>query len=272
MFIAEIGINHNGDLTIAKELILMAKRAGADVVKFQKREVSENITEGNQNNIRHTLSGTMTYREYKNMLEFTKEDYIEIDRFCKEHDILWTASVWDKPSVDFIQQFNVPFIKIPSARINEIDLLEHINKTGIPAVLSVGMSDEKEVDLAIETLQNIHSVLYCKSAYPPKDSELNLSNITYLKNKYPNITIGYSSHDETIYPILCASSLGATVFELHITLSKNMHGTDQSCSFEESRLQEIIKLVEKGKIWLGDHGVHCTESEIPNRTKLRRFI
>lgn len=272
MFIAEIGINHNGSLDIAKELILMAKRAGADVVKFQKRDVEENITNSNKNNIRETTSGKMTYREYKYMLEFDLDDYIEIDRFCKEHGILWTASVWDIPSVDFIKQFDVPFIKIPSARINEVDLLEHINKTNIPAILSTGMSSESEVDLAINTLDNIHSVLYCKSAYPPKDEELNLANISYLKDKYKDIEIGYSSHDNTIYPMLCASNLGVDIFEAHITLSKKMYGTDQSCSFEEDQLTQIIQLIKKSKLWAGAAGILCSESELPNREKLRRFI
>jgi N-acetylneuraminate synthase len=233
MFIAEIGINHNGNLELAKELILMAKRSGADVVKFQKRNVDENILEQDRGTLRKTLDGYIPYEDYKNMLEFDAFQYAEINRFCKDIGIQWTASVWDIPSVEFLSNFDVPFIKIPSARLNELDLLHAINKTNMPVILSIGMSSYHEVAKAIDTLKNIIVVMHCKSVYPPNDEDLNLNVIPHLKLKYPEYKIGYSSHDTSIYPSICASSLGAEVFEAHITLNKNMYGSDQKCSFEE---------------------------------------
>lgn len=270
MFIAEIGINHNGNLDLAKEMILMAKRAGADAVKFQKRNVEENITDANRNLKRKTLKGEQSYTEYKYDLEFDYKDYAEVDRFCEEVGIKWTASVWDIPSVDFIKKFDIPFIKIPSARINELDLIEEINKTNIPVILSIGMSDEEEAAAAIDKVKNLQAIMYCKGAYPPPDEDLNLNTIIYLKEKYPNIKIGYSSHDSSIYPVVFSSILGAELYEVHVTLNRKMYGSDQKCSFEEEELTSMINLIKKGKIWLGESKIECLESERPFRDKLRR--
>jgi len=270
MFIAEIGINHGGDINIAKELILMAKRSGANVVKFQKRNVEENILPQDLNTTRETLKGTRSYLDYKTDLEFEIYAYREIDKFCKSINMPWTVSVWDITSVEFISQFDIPFIKVPSARINELDLLEAINSTGIPVVLSTGMSSKEEVDSAINALDNLSCIMHCESIYPPKDNELNLNIISYLKDCYPNIKIGYSSHDTSIYPMLCASTLGAEIFEAHITLNKNMIGSDQKCSFEEKELTEMISLINKSKLWLGNKEITCLESEEPAKKKLRR--
>lgn len=270
MFIAEIGINHNGNLNLAKEMILMAKRSGADVVKFQKRNVEENILLKDRGTFRKTLDGIKSYEEYKYGLEFDYDDYLSIDKFCKDINIQWTVSVWDIPSVKFISSFDIPFIKVPSARINELDLLEEINKTNKPVILSTGMSTEIEVDNAIKILKNLDSIMYCKSIYPPKDEDLNLNSILYLKKKYPNIKIGYSGHDSSIYPLICANILGAELFEVHITLNKNMYGSDQKCSFEENELKTMIDLINKSKIWLGEAKIDCLDSEKPFKDKLRR--
>ena len=190
--------------------------------------------------------------------------------FCKEIDIKWTVSVWDIPSIKFISHFDVPFIKVPSARINEIEYLKALNDTKKPIVISIGMSTNEEVIQALDILDNVETIMYCKSIYPPSDSDLNLKTIIYLKEKYPKIKIGYSSHDTSIYPILCASVLGAEIFEAHITLNKNMYGSDQKCSFEESELTEIIKLVNKSKLWLGEPKIDCLESEKISKDRLRR--
>lgn len=272
MFIAEIGINHSGNLDIAKELILMAKRSGADVVKFQKRNVVENILPKDIGTTRKTLNGEIPYLEYKNNLEFDYNQYCEIDRFCKENHILWTASVWDIPSVEFMARFDIPFIKIPSARINETDLIEAINNTKIPSLISIGMSSEQEVMKAIDNIDNIYGIMHCKSIYPPKDEDLNLNVIKYLKSLYPHDKIGYSSHDTSIYPMLCASAFGAEIFETHVTLNKNMFGSDQKCSFEEKELTEMIKLINKSKLWFGGYEIICSKSEQIAKEKLRRLL
>lgn len=270
MFVAEIGINHNGNLDIAKELILVAKRCGVNIVKFQKRNIDENILPKDKNTTRQTLSGIKSYEQYKKDLEFNYNDYLEIDKFCNEIGIKWTASVWDISSVEFITQFDVPFIKIPSARINELELLKAVNATKKPVIISTGMSSEYEIDLAVKTLENLQAIMYCKSIYPPADEDLNLNGIQLLQEKYPNIQIGYSSHDASIYPIICASALGAELFELHITLNRNMYGSDQKCSFEEKELKEIVETTNKTKVWLGDKEIHCLPNEIPFKDKLRR--
>lgn len=272
MFIAEIGINHNGNMDIAKEMILMAKRSGADVVKFQKRNVEENILPQYVDTYRETLAGKIPYIEYKNNLEFNYEQYCEIDKFCNDNKILWTASVWDIDSANFISRFNVPFIKVPSARLNEIDLLEHLNTKNIPIIISIGMSSKEEVDNAVSTLDNIFGIMYCKSVYPPKEKDLNLSVISNLIEIYPNHKIGYSSHDLSILPTLCASALGAEIFEAHISLNKNMVGSDQKCSFEEGEFTKLINLVNKSKIWVGNKEIQCLNSEKDSKERLRRFI
>lgn len=273
MFIAEIGINHNGNIDIAKELILMAKRSGADVVKFQKRNIEENILPQYINTYRKTLNGIVPYIEYKTELEFNYEQYCEIDKFCKENNILWTASIWDINSIDFISQFNIPFIKVPSARLNETSLLKYLSTKDIPVIISIGMSTEEEVRNAISILKdNVCGIMYCKSIYPPKESDLNLSVISNLVKIYPNYKIGYSSHDLSFLPIICASALGAEIFEIHITLNKNMIGSDQKCSFEENDLAVAIDFVKRSKTWLGDKEIKCLDAEEDSKKRLRRFI
>lgn len=271
MIIAEIGINHNGDINIAKQLISMAKRSGADVVKFQKRTPDICVPEIQKNIIKETVFGKMRYIDYKHKIEFGKKEYDEIDKYCKDIGIKWTASVWDIESLNFICEYKIPFIKIPSAMLNNLKLLEEAENKKIPIVMSIGMGSQDELELAIAKVKNnLNAILYCKTIYPPKNEDLNLSVISRLKKEYPLIKIGYSSHDVDIYPILCASALGAEIFEMHITLNKNMKGTDHVSSFEEKEFNNIISLVNKSKIWLGEDKIQCLDSELDSKKRLRQ--
>lgn len=272
MIIAEAGINHNGNLEIAKELVLMAKRSGADIVKFQKRNVEENINPDDWGAKRKTLSGEVPYEAYKYGLELDFTDYAAIDRLCSEVGIRWTASVWDVPSVNFISRFNVPFLKIPSARINEVELLKAVNKTGLPVVMSVGMSGMDEIDCAVGTLEGLSTILYCKSIYPSNNELLNLNCISSLKVRYPWLKIGYSSHDLSPIPSIAAAALGAEVFEFHITLNKKMFGSDQGISWEEYDASNLILSLNECKKALGNSRLSCLPEELAARDKLRRNI
>ena len=257
MIIAEVGINHNGDLDLAKELILMAKRCGADVVKFQKRNVEENIRPRDRGTKRNTPSGEVPYEIYKYGLELELADYAAIDTLCSNIGISWTASVWDVSSVNFISKFDIPFIKIPSARINEIELLQAVNNTGLPAVMSVGMSEAAEIDQAVKVLKSLDTIMYCKSVYPSPHELLNLNCITTLKNKYPWLKIGYSSHDLTEIPAIAAAALGAEVFEFHITLNRKLFGSDQIISWEELTFSNMVWSLNECKKALGSPFICC---------------
>ena len=271
MIIAEIGINHNGNVELAKELILMAKRCGADMVKFQKRSVEENIGSRDRGTIRNTPFGKVPYEAYKHGLELGFTDYSTIDRICADIGILWTASAWDIPSVNFISKFNVPFIKIPSARVNEIEFLRAVNDTGLPVIMSIGMSDLSEIDQAVEVLEGLETIMYCKSIYPSSPELLNLKGITTLKHRYPWLKIGYSSHDLTMIPAIAATALGAEVFEFHITLNRNMFGSDQNISWQEQEFSNMIFSLRECEKALGSSLISCLTEELPAKEKLRRY-
>lgn len=272
-FIAEIGINHNGDINIAKEMIKMAKEVGADCVKFQKRTPELCVPELQKNTLRETPWGEMTYLEYKKRIEFEKEEYDEIDRYCKEIGIHWTASVWDIPSVEFIAKYNVPFIKVPSACITDIALLKEVKKVFGAVAISTGMSTKEEILAAIQCLdKSLLMLMHCNSSYPSKDNELDLLLINKLKeisNNWP--LVGYSGHEEGYIPTIVAVSLGAKCVERHITLDKNMWGTDQKCSLDRKELEFLIPELKKIKTYLGQGNVfHVYESEKQIREKLRK--
>lgn len=276
MIIAEIGINHNGDIELAKKMIKLSKEAGADIVKFQKRNPDICVPEEWKNVTRKTPNGIMTYLEYRHMLEFGKEEYDEIDRCCKEVGIRWTASVWDIDSLNFILQYDIPFIKIPSACITDIELLNKVKETNIPVVMSCGMSTVEEIERAIRVFGYKYdlTLMWCNSSYPARDDELDLRVIQLLKSVYRNYIkrVGYSSHEEGIGACIVAKTLGAEVIEKHVTLDKNMWGSDQKASITFDELKQLVNYIKKVDMWLGDYRIKCYPSEENVKKRLRRVL
>ena len=269
--IAEIGINHNGDLDIAKRLIDIATLSGCDAVKFQKRNPDVCVPEHQKNVMRDTPWGTMTYLEYKYKVEFEKAEYDEIDRYCKEKGIAWSASPWDLDSLEFLTQYDLPFIKLPSAMLTNYELVEACAKSGKRVILSTGMSTEEEIDTAVDTIKRFTSdfaILHCNSTYPAPIEELNLSTIKTLKDKY-NCEVGYSGHEFRIGTTVASVYLGATILERHITLDRTMWGTDHLSSVEPQGLIKLVKGVRELEEAFGDGIIQVTESEKIIRNKLR---
>ena len=269
--IAEIGINHNGDLDIAKRLIDIAALSGCDAVKFQKRNPDVCVPEHQKNVMRDTPWGTMTYLEYKYKVEFEKIEYDKIDSYCKEKGIAWSASPWDLDSLDFLNQYNLPFIKLPSAMLTNYPLIEACAKSGKKVILSTGMSTEEEIDIAIKTIRkhtDNFAILHCNSTYPAPLNELSLSTISTLKNKY-NCEVGYSGHEFRIGTTVASVYLGATIIERHITLDRTMWGTDHLSSVEPQGLIKLVKGIRELEEAFGDGIIQVTESEKIIRNKLR---
>lgn len=270
--IAEIGINHNGDMQIVKRLIDSAFACSWDCVKFQKRVPDLAVPEEQKNVMRDTPWGKMTYLEYKNRIELTKENYDYIDKYCREKPISWTASPWDIPSLEFLHQYDVPFIKIASAALTNSKLLMKACEYRIPIVLSTGMSSIDEVDEAVNVLEKYSNgdyiLMHTNSAYPSSDRELNLSCIQTLKNRY-NCLVGYSGHEYDINPTVIAVMVGANVIERHITVDHNMWGTDQSSSLEIRGMDYVSRRIKAIDRYLGNGEISVAESEIPIRKKLR---
>ena len=272
--IAEIGINHNGDLAIAKKLIDIAKVAGCDVVKFQKRNPDVCVPEHQKSVMRDTPWGKMTYLEYKYKVEFEKKEYDEIDAYCKNKQIDWTASPWDLDSLNFLNKYDVPFIKIPSALLTDIELIKESTKTGKKVIISTGMSTIEEVDTAVDAIKEINSnasyaILHCNSTYPAPNDELNLKCIQTLKDRY-ECEVGYSGHEFGLTTTIASICLGATIIERHITLDRTMWGTDQMCSVEPQGLIKLVRGVRELNNALGDGVKVVTETEKPIRDKLRK--
>ena len=267
--IAEIGINHNGDIDLAKRLISVAVAAGCDAVKFQKRTVEVVYTAEELAKPRENPFGT-TNGDLKYGLEFEQEDYAEIDAFCKSVKIPWFVSPWDEASVDFMEKFDTPFYKIASASLTDDNLLKHVRKTGKPVVASTGMSTYAEIDHAVDVLGKKDLVLmHTTSTYPANYDELNLRAIPTMAQKY-GVPIGYSGHETGIPSSVAAAVLGACMVERHITMDRAMWGSDQSASLEPngiSRLVRDIRLVEQS---MGDGIKRVYEREVPIIKKLRR--
>lgn len=269
--IAEIGINHNGDLQTAKKLIDASFACQWDCVKFQKKDPDICVPEAEKGKPKETPWGKMTYLEYKKKMEFEKNEYDYIDKYCREKPIDWTASVWDFPSLEFILNYNVPFIKIPSAKLTNRELLIGAAKSGKPLVVSTGMSTIEEIDAIVEILEKYasqYALMHCNSAYPAPQDELNLKCIQFLKERY-KCPVGYSGHEYHSLPTIYAAVLGAEIIERHITLSHNMWGTDQASSVEVSGMDIIRNKVQDVNKILGDGVKKITKSEIPIREKLR---
>jgi len=267
--IAEIGINHNGDLNIAKKLIDIASLAGCDSVKFQKRNPDVCVPEHQKSVMRETPWGNMTYLEYKYKVEFQKFEYDDIDRYCKERGIQWSASPWDLDSLAFLMQYDLPYIKIPSAHLTNIPLLEAAIASGSRVIASTGMSTLKEVDAAVEVLKRgDFALLHCNSSYPAPLEDLNLKCIQTLKERY-DCEVGYSGHEFRLGTSVAAIYLGATIVERHITLDRTMWGTDHLSSIEPQGLIKLVKGIRELEISLGDGIKRVTEDEKKIRKKLR---
>ncbi|MFQ3597280.1 MAG: N-acetylneuraminate synthase family protein [Chloroherpetonaceae bacterium] len=269
--IAEIGINHNGSLDIAKKMIDGAVHAGCDAVKFQKRTPEICVPKDQWNIERDTPWGRMTYLEYRYKVEFTKEDYTEIDQYCKEKGILWFASCWDEPSVDFMEQFNPPCYKAASASLTDIELLKKKKSTGRPLIISTGMSTMEEIEHAVEAIGTENLLIaHATSTYPCPPEELNLRMIHTLKAKYPMCPIGYSGHETGLATTWATVAMGATFIERHITLDRAMWGTDQAASVELGGLERLVHNIRDIEKALGDGVKRVYESEVGPRKKLRR--
>ncbi len=267
--IAEIGINHNGDIDIAKKLISVAVGAGCDAVKFQKRTIDVVYTAEELAKPRESPFGN-TNGDLKRGLEFEFEEYREIDRYCREVKIDWLASCWDEASVDCIARFNVPCFKIASASLTDDNLLRHTRATGKPIILSTGMSTIEEIDHAVDVLgKNDLILLHACSTYPAYYEELNLRVIDHLRRRY-GLPVGYSGHETGLPSSVAAAVLGACIVERHITLDRSMWGSDHAASLEPNgitRLVRDIRLTEKS---MGDGVKRVLEREQPVIKKLRR--
>jgi N-acetylneuraminate synthase len=268
--VAEIGINHNGDLAVAKKLIDVALSAGCNAVKFQKRTPELCVPASQRTTMRETPWGYISYMEYREKIEFGLNEFTEIDKYCRDREILWFASSWDCPSVDFIRQFNAPCYKIASATMNDDGLLRHTRNTKKPVVLATGMSSIADVDHAVEVLGTQDLViLHAVSTYPADYGELNLKAIPNMQERY-GVPIGYSGHETGIPSSVAAVALGACVIERHITLDRAMWGSDQAASLEPNgitRLVRDIRLIERS---MGTGEKKILEREIPLITRLRR--
>ena len=269
--VCEIGINHNGDLENALKLIDISKMAGCSCVKFQKRTPEICVPEHQKNVMRDTPWGKISYLDYRHKVEFGKDDYDVIDKYCREKKIDWTASVWDCDSLKFLSNYDVPFIKIPSAMITNEALILEACRTDKDIWISTGMSSEEEIDKAVELLRKNAKdflVMHCNSSYPSHVDELNLRYINTLKSRY-NCRVGYSGHEFELVTSISAVVLGAEVLERHVTLDRTLWGSDQLASVEPHGLMALMDGINKVERALGDGKKHLYESELAIRNKLR---
>ena len=267
--VAEIGINHNGDINIAKKLIDLAAFAGCDAVKFQKRTVDVIYSEEELAKPRESPFGT-TNGDLRYGLEFGLKEYKEIDKYCRGKNIIWFASCWDEGSVDFINQFKIPCYKIASASLTDDELLKYTRKKGKPIILSVGMSTLAQVDHAIKVLgKKDLIILHTCSAYPSDYNDLNLKVIPTLRERY-NLPIGYSGHETGLPSSSAVVAMGACIVERHITLERSMWGSDQAASLGSSGVIRLVRDIRLVEMSLGDGVKRVIEKEIPIIRKLRR--
>jgi len=267
--VAEIGINHNGDIEIAKKLIDVAAAGGCNAVKFQKRTIDVVYTKDELDKPRENPFGD-TNGDLKYGLEFGVDEYHEIDSYCKENDILWFASCWDEKSVDFIDQFRTPCYKLASASLTDDNLLLHTRSKGRPIILSTGMSTLEQIDHAVEVLgKNDLIILHSCSTYPAYYEELNLRVIPLLRERY-KIPIGYSGHETGIPSTVAAVAMGACMVERHISLDRSMWGSDQAASLEPNGITRLVRDIRLVETAMGDGIKRVVEREVPIMKKLRR--
>lgn len=269
--VGEIGINHNGDLDIAKRLIDVGSFAGCDAIKFQKRNPDLAVPDHQKQKPKKTPWGEMPYIEYKKRIEFGEEEYRMIDQYAKQKEIMWFVSPWDEDSVDFLEKLNVPCYKIASALLTDHRLLIKVRELGKPILLSTGMSTLEQIDQAVEVLDGTDDlvILHCNSSYPARNDELNLRVIETLNDQY-DCPIGYSGHETGLQTTYAAVALGAAMVERHITLDRAMWGTDQAASVEPFGLLRLVRDIRAIDVALGDGIVRVYGSEVPVMEKLRR--
>jgi N-acetylneuraminate synthase len=269
--IGEIGINHNGDIQVAKKLIDAVAACDWNCAKFQKRDPDICVPEKQKKMPKDTPWGRMTYLEYRKHVELGRKEYNYIDKYCAEKPIDWTASVWDLNSLKFLLKYKVPFIKIPSAKVTDLELVRVAAKTRIPVIASTGMSSIKELDNLVDVLRRYSAgfaLLHTNSSYPTPLGELNMNCIKTLKKRY-NCVVGYSGHEYNVEPTVYACVLGARIIERHITISHNMWGTDQSASLEVAAMDLLRKRMRDIDLILGDGKKAITASEKKIMEKLK---
>jgi N-acetylneuraminate synthase len=269
--IAEIGLNHNGDVNLAMQLIDVAADAGAQAVKFQKRTPEISTPEHMKNTPRETPWGLMTYLEYRYRVEFSREQYVEIGDYATFRGLDWFASPWDEPSVDFLEDLNVAAHKVASASVTDLGLLEALAATGKPVILSTGMSTLEQIDRAVAVLGTDNLViLHATSTYPLPPEEANLRMITTLRHRYPGVPIGYSGHERGLQISIAAVALGAVAVERHITLDRTMWGSDHAASLEPQGFTQLVRDIRIVEEALGDGVKRIFPGELAPLAKLRR--
>jgi len=269
--IAEIGLNHNGDVELAKRLIDVAADAGADAVKFQKRTPEIATPEHMRDVPRETPWGTMTYLDYRRRVEFGYDDYVEIGDYALLRGLEWFASPWDVPSVGFLEELGVAAHKVASACLTDVDLLTALRDTGKPVILSTGMSTIEQIDAAIAVLGTDQLVLmHATSTYPMEPEEANLRMIPVLRDRYPGVPVGYSGHERGLQISLAAVALGAVAVERHITLDRTMWGSDHAASLEPAGLHHLVRDIRVIESALGDGVKRVFPGELAPMAKLRR--
>ena len=269
--IGEIGLNHNGEVDIAKRLIDVAAEAGCDAVKFQKRTPEICVPPEQRDVMRETPWGTMTYMAYRERVEFGEAEYAAVAEYCAGRGIQWFASPWDEPSVDFLEQFDPPCHKVASASLTDAGLLSRLKKAGRPTILSTGMSTDDQIDEAVAALEGVPLLLmHTTSTYPCPAEEVNLRMIPALRERFPGVPVGYSGHERGLQISLAAVALGATSLERHITLDRAMWGSDHAASVEPQGLERLVRDVRVIEAAMGDGVKHVYDSERPILKKLRR--
>lgn len=271
--VAEIGINHNGDIDKALDMIRAAKAAGCDAVKFQKRTVDVVYSAEELARSRESVFGS-TNGDLKRGLEFGKEQYERIDALCREIGIDWFASPWDEASVDFLMQFDCPFLKIASAMITDRDFLVHCARTGRPLLVSTGMCDLEMVRRAMAVIRDaggsIACLYHCTATYPTADEDINLGGIDTLRREFPDIPVGYSGHEKGMLPSIAAVAMGAVSLERHVTLDRSDWGSDQAASLEMDELTDLVSQLRRFETVRGDGVIRICDGEKPVAEKLRR--
>lgn len=271
--IGEIGINHNGDLEIAKRLIEIAADAGCDAVKFQKRTPEVCVPADQRDIERDTPWGRMTYLDYRYRVEFDADDYRQLSDHCTLHGIQWFASPWDEESVGFLEELDTVAYKVASASLTDDPLLESMARTGKPIILSTGMSTMDEIRHAVSRIPHRQLLLmHATSAYPCSPDELNLRMIATLRDKFPDVPVGYSGHETGLQTTVAAVALGASLVERHITLDRAMWGSDQAASLEPGGLQRLVRDIRIVERAMGDGVKRVYDSELAPRAKLRRAV
>jgi N-acetylneuraminate synthase len=268
--IGEVGINHNGDVEVAKNLVRAAHHAGMNAVKFQKRTPEICVPKEQQGQMRETPWGYISYLDYRYKVEFGVDEYAEIDALCKQLGMDWFVSPWDEPAIDFIEQFSPVCYKVPSAALTDLPLLKKMRATGRPMIVSTGMSTMDQIRRAIAEIGNENLVItHTTSAYPCDPDELNLRMIQTLKDEF-DVPVGYSGHEVGLVPSAVAVALGACLVERHITLDRAMWGSDQAASVEPQGMEKLVKYIRVTEMALGDGVKQVYDSELSSLKKLRR--